>query len=283
MIHSQHLETPSTVASHYDDLDEFYREIWGMHVHHGLWETGKESSERATELLLERLLKGAKIDQDTRVCDIGCGYGETARYLASKFRARVTGYSVSGAQLTVANHLKKNENETRDLLDFKQEDWCANQLESESFDLLLSIESSEHMPSIEKFFSEAYRVLKPGGQLRICAWLSKEKPKPWETTHLLEPICTEGRLRLCTPFETHELIREAGFKKQRFEEITDQVKKTWSLCLIRTAKKVLTDFRYIKFLMRDPSRNKAFLKSLFRIRMAYETRSMLYGIFVATK
>ena len=27
----------ASVADHYDELDDFYREIWGEHVHHGLW------------------------------------------------------------------------------------------------------------------------------------------------------------------------------------------------------------------------------------------------------
>ena len=41
------------VASHYDDLDAFYREIWGEHVHHGVWHTGRESDLEAAENLVQ--------------------------------------------------------------------------------------------------------------------------------------------------------------------------------------------------------------------------------------
>lgn len=79
MIESLLHETPETVASHYDDLDAFYREVWGMHVHHGLWISGKESKEEATENLITRMLKDVSLSTGMHVCDIGCGYGETDR------------------------------------------------------------------------------------------------------------------------------------------------------------------------------------------------------------
>jgi len=31
------------VADHYDELDPVYRRVWGEHVHHGLWATGRET------------------------------------------------------------------------------------------------------------------------------------------------------------------------------------------------------------------------------------------------
>ena len=41
MIHP-HGKQVRGVAVHYDTLDQFYREIWGEHVHHGYWRTGHE-------------------------------------------------------------------------------------------------------------------------------------------------------------------------------------------------------------------------------------------------
>ena len=43
---TDYVPTIDGAASHYDDLDQFYREIWGEHVHHGVWFTGKESAPR---------------------------------------------------------------------------------------------------------------------------------------------------------------------------------------------------------------------------------------------
>ena len=43
MIASSQEIRPEAVASHYDELDRFYRDIWGEHVHHGLWLRGEET------------------------------------------------------------------------------------------------------------------------------------------------------------------------------------------------------------------------------------------------
>ena len=45
----------ASVAAHYDDLDPFYRAVWGSHVHHGYWVTGNESTDEAV-LNLTRLV-----------------------------------------------------------------------------------------------------------------------------------------------------------------------------------------------------------------------------------
>ena len=36
MISSRKEIRGADIASHYDELDRFYRDIWGEHVHHGL-------------------------------------------------------------------------------------------------------------------------------------------------------------------------------------------------------------------------------------------------------
>lgn len=278
MIESAVHETPETVASHYDDLDAFYREIWGLHVHHGFWETGKESSSEATDALIDHLMKDVDPFELKRVCDIGCGYGETARYLSGKYKVRVTGLSVSEKQVSFARSLGKDFR-----IELLHRDWMDNQLPSEFYDLAIAIESSEHMPDLGRFFREAYRVIRPGGKLKVCAWLSKKNPEHWETDFLLKPICTEGRLHLGNVDEYKSHLMDAGFQNFAYEDITENVKKTWSICIGRCAKKFLTDAKYLSFILKDPGKNKKFLLSLLRIKLAYEMRSMNYGIFTAIK
>lgn len=279
MLESQSIETPETVASHYNDLDPFYREIWGTHVHHGLWQTGKESTRTATLQLIERLIEGTALSKESRICDIGCGYGETARYLAETHGAQVTGFTVSQAQYDYAQSLPSSPAG----VSIQLQDWLKNGETGGSYDLAIAIESSEHMADLGEFLREAHRVLKPGGSLRICAWLSKESPARLERRFLLQPICTEGRLRLVTVTEYMNELEKAGFEALSFEDLTDQVKATWTHCLKETGRKLLTDPKYLSFLAKAPSRNKRFLASLIRIRVAYETRAMLYGIFRGRK
>jgi energy-coupling factor transporter ATP-binding protein EcfA2 len=53
-------QTVAGVAEHYDELDVAYRRVWGDHVHHGYWRTGRESAAEAVEALV-RLVE-ARLD-----------------------------------------------------------------------------------------------------------------------------------------------------------------------------------------------------------------------------
>src|SRR5258708_9300351 len=177
--------TREDVAAHYDDLDRFYREFWGEHVHHGLWTTGRETPEQATHNLIAVVAEQARLKPGDTVCDVGCGYGGTARVLSGEFGARVTALTISHAQHAYACAIDlEAENPT-----YLLRDWMENGLEADSFDAVLAIESSEHMPDLATFFSEAHRVLRPGGRLVVCAWLTRETPRSWERRWLIDPLC----------------------------------------------------------------------------------------------
>ncbi len=266
------------VADHYDELDEFYRDVWGDHVHHGLWLTGRESHHTATLQLVRRVAERGCITAGTRVCDIGCGYGATARMLAAEYGARVTGVTVSTAQYEYA---QRNPAEGVTIV---LGDWLENGLEDEAYDVAIAIESSEHMPDIEGFFRQAARVLRPGGRLVVCAWLAHAAATSVQRKLLLEPACREGRMAQIGKFgEYRQMFEEAGFAVEREEDVSAEVKRTWPLCAGRFALKVLREPRYVKFLMNRHRRNRVFAVTVFRIWAGFETGALRYGILTGIK
>ncbi|MDP9384651.1 MAG: methyltransferase type 11, partial [Actinomycetota bacterium] len=62
---------PAAVGGHYDALDRWYREIWGEHVHHGLWEERRLAPEAAARRLAERVgdLAAIRAGEGARVAD----------------------------------------------------------------------------------------------------------------------------------------------------------------------------------------------------------------------
>ncbi len=96
MIYPKRAITNPDVARHYDELDVFYREVWGEHVHHGLWRSGKEPPEVAVQQLVDHVAAQAHLQPGQAVCDVG--YGATARRLAQTYGARVTALTISPAQ-----------------------------------------------------------------------------------------------------------------------------------------------------------------------------------------
>ena len=277
MIVPRQPQTTASVAAHYDELDRFYREIWGDHVHHGYWATGRENPAEAVIALIDLLAERLRLEPGLGICDIGCGYGGTARYLAARHAVTVSGVTVSTAQAEVGRALGSN---VRGVT-IQVQDWLTNTFASESFDRAYSIESSEHMTDKKRFFAEAFRVLKPDGRLVVCAWLARDDPGPWEIRHLLEPICREGRLpSLGTEAEYRALAEAAGFQVLQADDISNRVRRTWWICIQRVIAKLFTQPRYLQFLLDSTATNRIFAVTLLRIMIAYRIRSMRYCILV---
>jgi tocopherol O-methyltransferase len=265
--------THDEVADHYNELDPIYRQLWGEHVHHGLWETGRETVEEATEALSNLVGERLGFSRGDALVDIGCGYGATARLFAAR-GAKVTGFSLSTGQLAAA---RPAANVTLHL-----RDWLQNDLPAAAFDGAYAIESSEHISDKHAFFREAARVLKPGGRLVVCAWLADEQATPWQVRHLLQPICDEGRLpSMGTPASYRAMAQNAGLVVEGYDDVSAKVARTWTICLRRLLRALATDASVRSLVFR--ARNRAFALSLPRLILAYRSRAMRYGVFTFVK
>ncbi len=270
-------QTAADVAGHYDELDEAYRSIWGEHVHHGYWRTGRETPEQATEALIELVADRLGLAPGQFVVDIGCGYGASAAWLAARHDVAVTGFTLSEAQWAIAAARPGR-------LDFRLQDWLDNGLAEASFERAYAIESSEHMVDKARFFAEAARVLKPGGRLVVCAWLARTDAGRFAVRHLLEPICREGRLPGMGTREDYEaLAAGAGLRSLGFDDISRQVRRTWSICARRTFGRLFTDRDLRRLALARTTRNRSFLLILPRLMLALRTGAMRYGLFVWEK
>jgi tocopherol O-methyltransferase len=268
------------IAQHYDELDAFYRAIWGEHVHHGLWLTGRETLAEARGQLQDFIADQATLTPGQRVCDIGCGYGSTARMLAEERGMEVTAITISPAQHDVA----VRQNEGRENPRFLVGDWLANDLPAASFDAAIALESSEHMADKAAFLAQAHRVLQPGGGLIVASWLVRETPSPWQQRWLLEPICRESRMpQLGSESDYRRLALEAGFVIERFQDLTRGIARTWPM-IVRTFARHLVRHPSLAFLVLDPrARHLIFGFTITRLWWAFRSGALRYGVFTLAK
>jgi tocopherol O-methyltransferase len=269
-----------SIAAHYDDLDPFYRAVWGIHVHHGYWVTGSETTDEAVLNLTRLVATHARIGNGTRVCDIGCGYGASARIFNQQYGAKVTGITISKKQYECAVALSEGIID----LDFLLCDALHNGLPTASFDSVVAIESTDHMPDKLRFFAEANRLLDREGLFVVATWLASERLPIWQTKYLLEPICVEGRLpNLPSASEYLTILEEAEFHDVTFMDLTRDVSRTWKICALRSLTRIGADPSLRRRLFDPNFPNRVFLKTVFRIWLAYKTGSMRYGLFSARK
>jgi len=263
------------VARHYDHLDRWYRELWGDHVHHGLWRTGRETPEEASRQLVRETADAAAIGEGARVVDVGCGYGATAEMLVRERGACVTGVTISPVQHERA--CARAANLPDGALTFLLRDWMDNGLAAGSFDAAVAIESASHMQDKRRFLEEVRRVLRPGGRLAMCVWAAADSPRAWEVRALLEPICREGRLPgLATESEYCAWLTEAGFRGVEVQDWGAAVRRTWTVCAARGLRRWLTDRDLRRFVLRGDSPERVYGISIFRLWAGFRTGAMRY-------
>ena len=105
-------ESSESVATAYDAWteDRLLEQLWGEHVHLGHYGTPPASSDfrEAKEAFVHQLVRWSGLDQlpaGSRVLDVGCGIGGSARILAQDYGLEVLGISISPAQVKRATEL----------------------------------------------------------------------------------------------------------------------------------------------------------------------------------
>ncbi|MBU7581981.1 MAG: methyltransferase domain-containing protein [Nostoc sp. TH1S01] len=160
------------IQQFYDASSGLWEEVWGEHMHHGFYGadgTQKKERRQAQIDLIEEILYWADVKTVTNILDVGCGIGGSSLYLAEKFHTRTTGITLSPVQAARAT-----ERAQEMLLQLRSKFLVANAqampFADDTFDLVWSLESGEHMPDKTQFLQECYRVLKPGGTLIMATW-----------------------------------------------------------------------------------------------------------------
>jgi len=279
VLHVSQPSPPSNaaVAAHYDTLDPIYRDLWGQHVHHGLWTTGRETAAEATENMSRRVLGGLALVPGAHVADIGCGYGGTARIAAEVHGAQVLGLTLSAAQKREADRQPV----MRGSVKIRVQDWKEAAFAAGSFDALFALESLEHFADKAGFARMARAAVRPGGRVAVTTWLAADRVAPWARRHLLDAVCREAQVAaLVTARELRDMFCAAGFSEVLAEDLSPRVGRTWSVILARLMWRMLTRRDYWSFLIKSRARDRIFALTAVRIRLGYATDCFRYGYFV---
>ncbi len=167
------------IQSFYDTSSRLWESIWGEHMHHGYYGAdGSEKKERrqAQIDLIVELLKWSEIEGASNILDVGCGIGGSSLYLAQEYNSRVTGITLSPKQAQRARE-RAGEFGLSAKANFQVADALNMPFADNSFDLVWTLESGEHMPDKGKFLAECYRVLQPGGTLIMATWCHRPTDK----------------------------------------------------------------------------------------------------------
>lgn len=104
------------------------------------------------------------LNSKTKILDAGCGVGYGSIFLSKKFNCEVTGISLSPLEIKKCNEFAKIEN-VENQVKFVQQSY--DNLEPESFDFIIAIESVKHSLNINNTLNSLKNALNNNGVLLI--------------------------------------------------------------------------------------------------------------------
>ncbi len=225
---SSYSQVVQTAQDYYnsDDADNFYFHIWGGEdIHIGMYSEGTrdiaQASQKTVDTMAEML---GEIKPETRVIDLGAGYGGAARYLCNKFGCQVHCVNLSEAQ----NARNRELSAAQDLQDkIRVTDGSFEDLPDEPrhYDLVWSQDSFLHSGARERVMAEIDKVLKPGGKIIFTDPMQADDCPPGVLQPVLDRIHLDS---LGSPAFYRQQAKRFGWQELRYLEMTEQLVNHYS-------------------------------------------------------
>jgi sarcosine/dimethylglycine N-methyltransferase len=204
-----------------DDADTFYSVIWGGEdVHVGIYEE-TDSIRQASATTVERMAAMlGRVDKQTKVLDIGAGYGGSARYLARTFGCQVRCLNISETQ-NDTNRVKNRQQGLADLVSVVHGVFEDIPEADSSYDVVWSQDAILHSDQRGRVLAEVFRVLQPGGLFIFTDPMQADECLP----DVLQPVYDRLSLTSLGSFRFYrEAAQQIGFEVLDQVELTEQLR-----------------------------------------------------------
>ncbi len=227
-------EVVQTARDYYnsEDADNFYALVWGGEdIHIGLYADEKEAIPTASQRTVEQMASKLKdLGKNSKVLDIGAGYGGAARYLAKNYGCSVIALNLSEKE----NQRDRELNQAQgldDLIEVLDGSFEAIALPDNSVDVVWSQDAILHSGQREKVLQEVARVLKSGGQFIFTDPMQADDCP----SGVLQPILDRIHLdSLGTPQFYRQTAQSLGLREISFDLLTAQLVNHYSRVLQET-------------------------------------------------
>ncbi len=200
-----------------DDADTFYSTIWGGEdLHIGRYAETRDirtASDRTIDSMIDRL---PDLDAETRVLDLGAGYGGAMRRLVAKTGCSAVCLNISETQ-NEYNQNKIRKAKLTQRISVRHGVFEDVPEADDAFDVVWSQDAFLHSDQRAGVLSEAWRVLKPGGYLIFTDPMQADDADP----AALKPVYDRLQLNsLGSPGFYRAAAEAAGFEVVEQEEAT---------------------------------------------------------------
>jgi len=197
------------VAHHYDISDELYFLFLDPLKQYSCayFKSDNNSLEEAQKNKINHIIKKLNIKENSKVLDIGSGWGHLSMEIAKQAKCQVMGVTLSENQYKYSNQKAKELN-LGNQVEFKLMDY---RQVKDKYDRIVSVGMFEHVGRkfYKKFFNKIYEILKDDGiaLLHTISSINKPRsPQPWITKYIFPGGYTPSLSEISGPIEKSGLI-----------------------------------------------------------------------------
>ncbi len=217
-----------------DDADNFYFTIWGGEdIHVGLYKSDEEPVFDASRRTVEQMTSVLKdLDENSRVLDVGAGYGGAARYLAKTHGCHVVALNLSEVENERDREMNREQG-LEHLIEVVDGSFEDLPFADDSFEVIWSQDAFLHSGDRPRVMSEVARVLKPGGELVFTDPMKADEVP--DDDELLQPILDRLHLdTLGSPGFYRSELSKHGLEEVAFDEHHHQLPRHYGRILKET-------------------------------------------------
>lgn len=146
-----------------------FGKLWAEHACGGAFPSGFAHISFLTFDELEAMAGHLALGKDSVLADLACGAGGPGLWVATQCGASLIGVDPSSAGLTEARKRARRAG-FADRARYQQGTFAATGLAGSAADGVLSVDAIQYAPSKSQVFTEARRILRPGGRLAFTAF-----------------------------------------------------------------------------------------------------------------
>ncbi len=191
----------------------------------GYWDSKVKNRNASFYRIFEKAQEKVRAKPTDLLLDAGCGLGEGSFWFAQHVGCQVIGVSLTPSQITTARKISSK----RGLANakFVVMDYADLRFKSNTFDVIIAIETICHLEDKTDFYREAMRVLKPGGRLVVAEYtLTETSQTPQDQENMSNFLDCWAMPNFWTVSQHTAALNQLGFVKIKSEDYSDKTIRT---------------------------------------------------------